>query len=64
MLFNASTVYAPGEPHGDVPARSGYQDTTILGRFHLDQVGSINLWIGIGGLLLIAYLVHRHGGRL
>jgi hypothetical protein len=62
MLFNASTVYAPGEPHGDVSARSGYQDVSWLGRYHLDQIDMPRVWVGLAGLALLAYLVHRHGG--
>lgn len=62
MLFNASTVYAPGEPHG-VEGRSGYQDMSLLGRYHLDKLSPPSVLVGILGLLLVAYLVHRAGRK-
>lgn len=62
MLFDASTTYASGEPHGDT-GYSSYQDTSVLGKYHLKDLGAPNLLIGIVGLAFIAYLVHRHGGR-
>lgn len=62
MLFDSSTTYASGQPHGDT-GYSAYQDVSWLGKYHLDKLGSPNLLIGITGLAVIAYLVHRHGGR-
>ena len=62
MLFDASTVYAPGEPRGDV-GYSDYQNVGLLGRYHLDQLKPYSVWIGVAGLALVAYLVHRHGGH-
>lgn len=62
MLFEASNVYAPGEPRGDA-GKSGYQNMGLLGRYHLDQLKLTNIWIGLGGLAVLAYLVHKHGGR-
>jgi len=62
VLFDASATYAPGEPRGDVPYGT-YQSTDVLGRYHLDQLKPYSLWIGVGGLLLLAYLVHKYGGK-
>jgi hypothetical protein len=61
MLFNASTVYAPGEPHGDVSGSSGYQNVNLLGRYHLDEILRPNVWVALIALALVAYIVHRHG---
>lgn len=62
MLFNASPTYAPGEPQGGVPMGE-YQSVDWLGRYHLDWVKPYSAWIGLGGLALVAYLLHRSGGR-
>ena len=62
MLFGASTTYAPGEPRGG-GAYGGYQNVNLLGRYHLDQLKPYSLWIGIGGLVLLAVLVHKSGGK-
>lgn len=62
MLFEASTVYAPGEEHGDV-GYSGRMDMTEVARYHLDRIGGPRLWIGILGLAVLAWLIHTHGRR-
>lgn len=62
MLFDASNVYAPGEPRGDIP-RGQYQNMSVLGRYHLDQLKLPNVWLGLAVIALLAYLVHKHGGR-
>lgn len=62
MLFEASPVYAPGEPHGAVAA-SQYQNMGIVARYHLNKLGLTNVWVGMAGLALLAYMVHSHGGR-
>lgn len=62
MLFDASTTYASGEPHGDA-GYSDYHRVSVLGKYHLDQLTAPNIWIGLGGLALIAFLVHKYGGR-
>lgn len=59
MLFEASTVYAPGEPHGDVPY-SDYMNMTGLGRYDLAKaVDSPNVWIGIAGILVLVFVGHK-----
>lgn len=62
MLFDASVVYAAGEPRGDVGI-SNYQRMDRVARYHLDQLKVPNLWLALGGLALIAVLVHKYGGR-
>jgi hypothetical protein len=62
MLFEASTVYAPGEEHGDV-GYSGRMDMSEVARYHLNQLGGARLWIGLAGLAAVAWLVHTHGRR-
>jgi len=63
MLFEASTVYAPGEPHGDV-GYSDYMNMTPLGRFDLPKaVQSPNLWVGLVGIVALVWLGHRYLGR-
>lgn len=62
MLFDASTTYAPGEPHGNV-GYSQYQNVNILGRFHLDQVLQPNVVLGLAGLAAVVVLLHKFGGR-
>jgi hypothetical protein len=63
MLFDASPSYAPGQAHGDVPYTPQYQSMDLLGRFHLDQIKPYSLWVGLIGLVLVAYLLHRSAGR-
>ena len=62
MLFDASTVYAPGEPRGDA-GYSHYQNVNVLGRYHLGQLKSPNVVIGLGVLLLLVYYLHRRARR-
>lgn len=60
MLFDASTTYAAGEPHGDV----GYSAYMDVDRYNLaTAVRSPNVWIGLIGIAVVAYLVHKHGGK-
>jgi hypothetical protein len=61
-LFAGSNVYAPGEPSG-YTGHSGGQNVSLLGRYHLDQLRSPNVVIGLLGLGLVAILVHKYGGR-
>lgn len=58
MLFDASTTYAPGQPHGDA-GYSNYQNVNTLGRYHLDKLKPPNIVIGLAVLLALAYYLHR-----
>ena len=59
MLFEASTVYAPGEPHGDVPY-SNYRNMAGFGRYDLAQaVNTPNVWIGVAVLVAALWLGHK-----
>lgn len=63
MLFESASVYAPGEPGTqDLPRAQG-QNVSWLGKYHLDQLRPPNILIGLIGLIVLAYLVHKHGGR-
>lgn len=62
MLFDASTVYAPGEPRGDA-GYSDYQNVSLLGRYHLDKLKSPNILIGLAVLVALAYYLHRRARR-
>lgn len=62
MLFDASTVYAPGEPRGDA-GYSAYQNVNTLGRYHLGQIRPPNWVVAVLGLGLVAVLVHKYGRR-
>lgn len=62
MLFEASTVYAPDQPHGDAPY-SRYQNVNVLGRYHLGKLSAPNIVIGLAVLLALAYYLHRRGRR-
>lgn len=62
MLFDASNVYAPDQPRG-YAGNSASQDMSQLGQWHLDQVKMPNVWLGLAGLAVVAYLVHRSGGK-
>jgi hypothetical protein len=62
MLFDASTVYAPGEPRGAVGYGS-YQNVNVLGRYHLGAIRPPNWLVALAGLGLIAVLLHKYGGR-
>ena len=59
MLFNASPTYAPGQPHGDVSGSSGGQNVDVFGRYNLAGLGGANLWVGVAGLLVLLWLIHR-----
>lgn len=62
MLFEASRQYAPGQPRGDVP-ESSYQDMNPLGRYNLAGLQSANVWLGLLGLVVLVWLIHKYGGR-
>lgn len=62
MLFDASTVYAPGEPRGDA-GYSQYQNVGLLGRYHLGALKSPNVVIGLAVLVVVAYWLHKRGGK-
>lgn len=62
-LFAAADTYAPGEPGTQGLAPSQGQNLSVLGRYHLDQLRQPNVWLGLGGLALVAFLVHKYGGR-
>ena len=63
MLFEAAGTYAPGEPGTqELPPPQG-QNVWELGKYHLARIKPANVWVGLIGLLVLAYLVHRHGGR-
>lgn len=62
MLFDASTVYAPGEPRGDA-GYSQYQNVNRVGRYDLSKLKSPNVVIGLAVLLALAYYLHRRARR-
>lgn len=62
MLFDASTVYAPGQPRGDV-GYSEYQNVNVLGRYDLSKLRAPNILIGVAVLAGLAYYLHRRGRR-
>lgn len=61
MLFDASTVYAAGQPHGAV-GYSDYQNVNRLGRYDLSRLTPTNVLLGLLGLLVAAWLAHRYLG--
>lgn len=63
MLFEASTTYAPGEPGSGVVPYSGYQDMSLLGRYHWSQLQPYSVWAGLLVLALLAVWLHRRSGR-
>lgn len=63
MLFEAAGTYAPGEPGTQGLRAPGGQNTNWLGKYHLDQIRPYSVWVGLIGLLVLAVLVHRYGGR-
>ena len=64
MLFEASTTYAAGEPHGDV-GHSQYQNMSQLGRYDIaEAVKSPNVWVGLAGILALLWIGHKTlGGK-
>jgi len=62
VLFDASTTYAPGEPRGDA-GTGQYQRVGKLGHYDLSAIKSPNVLIGLAGLTIIAFLVHKYGGK-
>jgi hypothetical protein len=63
VLFEAAGTYAPGEPGTQGLPQPEGQNVWALGKYHLDRIKPANVWVGLIGLLVLAYLVHRYGGR-
>lgn len=59
LMGNTANVYAPGESGTQGLPPSRYQNVNILGRYNLQSLGSVNIWVGAAGLIAAIWIVHN-----
>lgn len=62
LMGGTANVYAPGESGTQGLPQPQMTNVNWLGRYHLDRIKNINLWLGLAGLAVVAWLVHTYGG--